>query len=202
MPTVVTVKTGADPDTARYGLSDGSVFFVRLSYAPADPLWAELVPDAEVDAEAFAWLALQFDRFRAERAALRLIARSEQHRGALARKLAQRGLGPVAATVLDRLEGIGLVDDSRFAALWLAARLGRKPAGRRRLVLELRARGLDPDVAAAAVAAAVDDERELDNLRRFLAAARLDPADIDARARAKIAAAGFRPALVRRLGES
>ena len=91
----------------------------------------------------------------AREAALRLLERVRRTRADLARRLLDKGYA--AATVeqaLDRLAGVGLVDDVEYACAFLRGRAQRRPAGRRRLEQELRARG----VAAADIAAALTRE--------------------------------------------
>lgn len=84
-------------------------------------------------------------------AALRLLERTRRTRADLARRLAERGFaGATVAEVLDRLDGVGLVDDAEYARAFLAGRWGRRPSGWRRLQQELRARGItDADVLEA-----------------------------------------------------
>src|SRR5437762_9036547 len=75
-------------------------------------------------------------------AALRLLERSRRTRSDLTRRLRDKGFtAPTIEIVLERLAGVGLVDDVEFARAWLAGRWGRRPSGLRRLEQELRARG-------------------------------------------------------------
>jgi regulatory protein len=91
----------------------------------------------------------------AREAALKLLDRARRTRSGLARRLTERGFAAATiAEALDRLAGVGLVDDVEYARAFLRGRGARRPAGRRRLEQELRARG----VAAADVAAAFERE--------------------------------------------
>jgi len=104
---------------------------------------------------------------RAEKAALRLIARAEQCRFGLARKLERRGHESACANAaLSRLVELEFVDDRRFARFWLesALRLTRSP---RRLLASLCNRGIDQDDAQAALKAVLDAETEWALLSRF-----------------------------------
>ena len=84
-------------------------------------------------------------------AALRLLERTRRTRADLSRRLRENGFTPqVIEQVLARLEGVGLIDDIEYARAWLAGRWGRRPAGWRRLELELRQRGVSQDDAATA----------------------------------------------------
>ncbi|WGL50932.1 regulatory protein RecX [Nocardioides sp. BP30] len=92
-------------------------------------------------------------------------ARSRQE---LADKLAKK-LVPdeIAATLLDRFEEVGLIDDAAFARLWIDSRQGSKGLARRALAQELRRKGIADDVAREAL-----DE--------------VDPADEEAAARSLV----------------
>jgi regulatory protein len=48
---------------------------------------------------------------------------------------------------LDRLEGLGLVDDEKFARAWVADRMKFRVRSRMRLEQELAAKGIDRDIA-------------------------------------------------------
>lgn len=112
----------------------------------------------------------------AREAALRLLERIRRTRADLARRLHDRGFA--AATIdqaLDRLAGVGLVDDVEYAYAFLRGRLGRRPAGRRRLEFDLRARGVEPsDIARAFEQIAGDEpfgQGEVEGARRVVALA-------------------------------
>ena len=79
-------------------------------------------------------------------AALKLLERQRRTRADLERRLRDRGYAPaVIAGVLERLAGVGLVDDAEYARAWLAGRWGRRAAGWRKLEQDLRGRGLSPE---------------------------------------------------------
>ncbi|HET9325684.1 MAG TPA: regulatory protein RecX [Candidatus Eisenbacteria bacterium] len=95
-------------------------------------------------------------------AALRLLERSRRTRSELTRKLREKGFAAtVIGEVLDRLAGVGLVDDVEYARAFLSSRLGRRTAGWRRLEVELRRRGISAQDAASA-RARLDDQGALD----------------------------------------
>jgi regulatory protein len=54
--------------------------------------------------------------------------------------------------VIERLKNLGLLDDTAFAEYWKTNRTSFKPRGERMLKSELRAKGVDPDTIAEAVA--------------------------------------------------
>jgi len=105
---------------------------------------------------------------RAEKTALHLIARAEQNVYGLSRKLEKRGHDSVCIqTVIARLCEAGLLDDRRYARLWLGARINQRAASPRRLFAALCSRGIDHDDAEAALRETLDDETELRLLERY-----------------------------------
>ena len=156
---------------------------------------ADLAPERAADPEA------------AREAALTLLERTRRTRLDLARRLRQKGYA--AATidaVIERLAGVGLVDDVEYARAFLAGRWSRRSAGWRRLELELRKRGVSaPDVVAArarieAEAGPADDlaaaRRVLSQVGRRYAA--LDPRTRRQRLYALLARRGFEGDVIRR----
>jgi regulatory protein len=63
---------------------------------------------------------------------------------------------------------VGLIDDAAYARAWVSSRQAGRGLARRALSAELRAKGVDPGVAADAVAA-VDDDDEREAARRLVA---------------------------------
>ena len=87
---------------------------------------------------------------------LRQLTMAPRSRTQLATKLTLREIPvDVAQRVLDRFEQVGLVDDAAFAAGWVRARQATR--GRRALAHELRAKGIDDDLAAQALDVIGDD---------------------------------------------
>jgi len=84
-------------------------------------------------------------------AALRILDRSRRTRSELAKKLLEKGHASTEIEpMLDRLAEVGLLDDVEYARAFLAGRWGRKPAGWRRLEMELKKKGVSsPDILAA-----------------------------------------------------
>ena len=139
----------------------------------------------------------------AREAALRLLERARRTRADLARRLGERGYAaPTIEQALERLAGVGLVDDVEYARAFLRERLGRRSAGRRRLEQELRARGVTPaDIAGAFERLAEEDpgaRDEVEGARRAVAQAErryrgLDPHLRRRRLYALLARRGFDP---------
>jgi regulatory protein len=91
---------------------------------------------------------------------LRALTGAPKTRQQLADLLAKRGvLDDAAETVLDRFTEVGLIDDAAYARAWVSSRQSGRGLARRALSAELRAKGIDPEVAAEAVDQ-VDDEDE------------------------------------------
>lgn len=83
----------------------------------------------------------------------------------------------VARATVEDLRTRGLVDDAAFAESFVRDRVRMRPRGRRRLVQELRAKGVDLEAADSAISRVLEGEgaSELDLARR--AAARWSPRD-------------------------
>jgi regulatory protein len=83
---------------------------------------------------------------------LRQLAVRPRTRAELATALRRSGIADdVAATVLDRYDEVGLIDDAAFARAWVTSRHHGRGLARRALANELRQRGVDADVAGEAL---------------------------------------------------
>jgi regulatory protein len=174
---VVSVKTGAETELKRVELSDGSFFLLRDCYLSGCASDAGCFAGGE-EISAAGEEALRFAAacFRAERAALRLVARAEQTVRGLSRKLERRGFDTACVdAVIRRLGDIGAVDDRRFACLWIEARLARRKESPRRLLAGLRGRGIGRDDAETAVKSALDFQNESALLRGYIEKFHLAP---------------------------
>jgi regulatory protein len=99
---------------------------------------------------------------------LRALTGTAKTRKQLADLLAKKDVPEEAASaVLDRFTEVGLIDDAAFAAAWVSTRQSGRGLARRALASELRAKGVDGEVAAAAVAE-VDPQDEWDSARRLV----------------------------------
>ncbi|MDR1024115.1 MAG: recombination regulator RecX [Treponema sp.] len=195
--TIVNIKPGKDGDTIRLELADGSLFSFKPCYLEAvsfdDSRYApgaEISPDEE---ESFRFAS---SCLRGERAALRLVSRAEQTSFGLQRKLEKAGYSPSCVkAVLARLQELNIVDDSRYAQIWLQARLTRHAEGPRRLLAALRSRGISRQAAGTALEAVLNPAAEKVLLDNFLKKKRL-PEDTS-RITAILKQAGFSPDLIR-----
>ncbi len=159
------ILTGLAPDPRRPDYRLVEVDRGRFASLPADALAAlDLVIGHEIRPLVLERLQELADLEAAHRAALRALARRAHARFDLRRRLLQKQHPPGAVdAALDRVSAAGLLDDTRFAVDYAAAkaRRGRGPA---RLVRDLQAQGVDRRVAEEAV-------------RSSLAAEGVDPAD-------------------------
>ena len=93
--------------------------------------------------------------------ALGLLAVRPRSRRELERRLLQARFEPdEVREVLQRLERVGLVDDEAFARQFAEHRFGSRKEGARAIVNGLRAAGIAPELTAATVDAAPNDEEE------------------------------------------
>ena len=103
-------------------------------------------------------------------AALRLLGRRDHSCAELAAKLTARGHAPAdVERVLARLRELHYLDDRRLAERLATAFAASGRGVGRRLVLELRKRGISADLAAEAAAASRDETDEVAVARELLA---------------------------------
>jgi regulatory protein len=106
-------------------------------------------------------------------AALNLLARRDHSSAELIRKLTAKGFpGGEIETAIARLQQLTYLDDRRYAEQWAARAVREGKAVGPRLRLELRRRGIPPEMAEAAMATAgedLDERRAIAELlgRRF-----------------------------------
>ena len=98
---------------------------------------------------------------RAWEAALRLLEVRPRAEREIADRLRLKGYLPEQIDgVLVRLRELELVDDARFARLWISNRAATKPKGALALQRELLSKGVARQVASDAIAASTDPEHE------------------------------------------
>jgi regulatory protein len=100
------------------------------------------------------------DRRRAAlQAAASLLARRPRSERELRQRLIQRRFDTaIADETIARLRELRLLDDTEFARTWTEARDAQSPRGRRLIVQELRARGVDAAVARDAASSVSDGD--------------------------------------------
>ena len=135
---------------------------------------------------------------KARARALRLLARMEKSRRGLSLVLARAGFSRVViGTVLDDLERRGLVDDDRFARLWLSSQVRARPRSLRLLRRDLLREGVAPGIIEEGLRELAREYPE-PVLAEAAARKKLRPTGADpARLARLLAARGFAAAVVR-----
>jgi regulatory protein len=128
---------------------------------------------------------------------LRQLATRPRTRAELAGALARNGISDeVTAQVLDRYDEVGIIDDAAFARAWVSSRHSGRGLARRALANELRQRGVDGEVASAALGE-LDDETEATTARalveRKLRSTRGEPDAVFRRLVGMLARKGYPP---------
>jgi len=130
----------------------------RLSLAAEIVLAAGLRKGAEINEVDLARLTAQNEAWKAREAALRLLSHRPRAERELARKLKDRGYPePAVDAAMAKVRELGLIDDAVFAREYALQRIRSRPAGARRLVEDLRRRGIGADDARRAAAAAIEE---------------------------------------------
>ena len=203
--TIVSIKSETEGESAHQGavrveLSDGSFFSFRACYLPPVLIDKELCDAAtacgrEINADEEGALRSASACLRAEKTALQLIARAEQNVFGLSRKLEKRGHNPAHIhDVMARLCELGILDDSRYARLWLESHISRQAASPWRLLAALRSRGIDRRNAETALKEALNEEAEQQLLERYVQKLRRKRAGSDDRSlRYALKNEGFSP---------
>jgi regulatory protein len=84
---------------------------------------------------------------------LRLLTDRARTRQELAQALRRKGIpDDAAATVLERFDEVGLIDDAAFAGQWVRSRHAHRGLARRAIAVELRRKGVADEVAGEALA--------------------------------------------------
>jgi len=153
----------------RAELGDGSQFLFLLEYLP-EGLRANLEEDRELSCQEEEALQFAASCYLAEKAALRLIARAEQNTLGLTAKLERRGYSSsVVKAVVSRLLDQDLLNDERFAKLWVNSRLSYgKAQSPFRLRVSLGKKGIDGDLSLKTIRGLLDPDTEYALLLKYL----------------------------------
>jgi len=165
--TIVSLKSGTD--VSRIELSDGSLFSFKDCYLSSPYIADDYAIGREINADEEEAFRFASACLRAEKKALQLIARAEQTVFGLSRKLQKRGHEPECIrAVTAQLCALNLLDDRRYARLWLESRISRQATSPRRLLAAIRSRGIDRRDAEAALKETLDDDAERQLLERYV----------------------------------
>ena len=130
---------------------EGSAFYIRKEYLP-EGLFERLDIGAEFNDDETDSLLDAGLTCAVELKAVSYLARAEQSRFGLARKLIEKKYDKkYVEAALSYLEGRGYLSDLRYATAWLNTRRINHYEGRSRLSAELAARGIARDVANKAL---------------------------------------------------
>ena len=113
--------------------------------------------------------------YRAEKIALRLIARAEQNSLALSAKLERRKIdAAVVKAVISRLLDQNLLDNERYAERWIRSHLAlRKAPSPQWLLAALGKRGIDRKSSLRALDKVIDPQTEYELLEKYLEKTRI-----------------------------
>lgn len=104
---------------------------------------------------------------RARRLVADALSRTERTRGQLEQLLARKEIeSEVAEEILDRFTELGLIDDAQYARMFVESRHINRGLGAQALAFQLRQRGVDGELVAAALG-------QLDSEQQFETACRL-----------------------------
>ena len=103
---------------------------------------------------------------RAFNAGADIISRREHSAREVYVKLCRKFDPETAENAVNRLCEIGMIDDERFARMYAEELYNKKGMGKRRILFELSAKGVDRDIAEQAVENLISDEE--DNVQRIV----------------------------------
>lgn len=157
MATIERIETaGPDAKARRLVFSDTSV---RVTSAAAVRVLA-LEPGSAFEQEDLERTLAQVEPGLAKDRALRFLGYRDRSIDEVSLRLSRDGYpAKVVASVVDRLVDLGLLDNERFALSWARTRAS-SGLGRSRILRELKDRGIDVELAQAAVAEALEDTSE------------------------------------------
>ena len=148
---VISIEETSYKGMFRATLEKGSAFFIRKEYL-SSVNFEELCEGYELSEEQHEELLDAGLCCVVELKAVEYLARAEQSRFGLNRKLKQKGYNDVyIKNALDFLEQANYLSDERYARAWLNTRKINHYEGHSRLLSELLSRGIPRDVAQNAL---------------------------------------------------
>lgn len=200
---VLSVKIGASSDIRIVGLEDGSSFFIRKYYLPdALPLFDIIEPARELSDDEYLLLK-NIDAYgKTEHIALRLIARAEQYSEGLRFKLLTRGCNEsTIPLVFDFLKSEGLLDDKRYAEIWLRQRLRKGNEGKLLLKSRMLNKGLSTEIVMYVLDTVFAEEIEKTALLNYLTKNAMNLESLNAIDRNMLFKQGFSSQILRKVIE-
>lgn len=120
----------------------------------------------EIDEQELAAFKTAAGSRRAFNAGADIISRREHSAREVYVKLCRKFDSDVAESAVERLCEIGMIDDERFAKMYADELYNKKGMGKRRILFELSAKGVDRNLAEQAVDEIISDEE--DNVQRIV----------------------------------
>ena len=156
----------------------------------------------KVDPEKLAEIVRTEELRKARESALMLLDYRARSRKEMETRLLQKGYPEdVVVAVIEQLERIGLMDDERFAADWVAGRLAHRPTGKSQMVWDLRRKGIAQEIVEQVIDQ-VDEEKELE-MAMELARKKVGARSLDEESKRKLAGflqrRGFRWEIISRV---
>jgi regulatory protein len=150
---------GADADAGADASNAASAGAANAAWAgAANAAWARQPETADAASQAE---SPEDQRYRAEKASIQALTRRGMSRWELGKALLARDLDEETVEFeLDRLEGVGLIDDSALAETLVRTQHERKGLGRSALTAELRRRHIDQEQIDEALAQVGDDDEQ------------------------------------------
>jgi regulatory protein len=163
---VIFAAEQVSPGCIKITTAEGPAFFIHTVYLQCvSP--ERIVQTAEFSGDAEQDILDAGLCYAAELKAVAYLARAEQSRFGLARKLTAKNIQKqYIDRALDYLESINYLCDSRYAAAWLNSRRAAHHEGRVRLAAELALRGIDRNTAEDALNEYFVENPEVDECRK------------------------------------
>lgn len=161
----MTIKSIAETSYSgmfKVSFTEGAAFFVRQAYLQSIDVY-DIVPDKEYSEEQTNELLDAGLASAVELKAVEYLARAEQSRFGLTRKLIEKKYDKkYVQMAMDFLESKNYLSDERFSRAWLHGRKINHYEGRTRLLAELQSRGISKEIASAAVEEFFTENDELE----------------------------------------
>ncbi|MGQ9549724.1 MAG: regulatory protein RecX [Roseiflexus sp.] len=157
---IITALRVQENDAQRVNLYINDAFALGVSLTTV--VRERLYVGMHLDAAAYARIESAERIERAVQTALRAIEVRPRSIAEVRDRLQRKGFAPETITAaIERLQAGGLLDDTAFARFWIENRQTCRPRGRYALADELRRKGVDAELVAAALDTSLtDDETE------------------------------------------
>jgi regulatory protein len=144
-------------------LSDGSTVRALEDHLPG----FGLAEGSEVNEDTLREITASYEYAKAREAAMRLLKTRPRTEQELRRRFSRNGVvGRTCNRLIGDLKAEGLVDDRVFARLWIREKVARAESGRRRIISDLRAKGIEEAVVMEELRLNYDRDREMENARQ------------------------------------